>query len=55
MKYVTYEADGMKRVGLLDGDQVLDAGFGGDMVAFIEAGAPLGARFPLTIKGFPTP
>ena len=46
MKYVTYEADGMKRVGLLDGDQVLDAGFGGDMVAFIEAGAPLGAGRP---------
>ncbi len=47
MKYVTYEADGMKRVGLLDGDQVLDAGFGGDMVAFIEAGAPLGATRPV--------
>jgi 2-keto-4-pentenoate hydratase/2-oxohepta-3-ene-1,7-dioic acid hydratase in catechol pathway len=43
VKYVTYEADGIKRVGVLDGDQVLDAGFAGDMVAFIEAGAPLGA------------
>lgn len=43
MKYVTYEADGMQRVGVLDGDQVLDAGFDGDMVAFIEAGAPSGA------------
>jgi 2-keto-4-pentenoate hydratase/2-oxohepta-3-ene-1,7-dioic acid hydratase in catechol pathway len=47
VKYVTYEADGMKRVGVLDGDQVLDAGFGGDMVAFIEAGAPLGATRPV--------
>ena len=43
MKYVTYEAGGMQRVGVLDGDQVLDAGFAGDMVAFIEAGALLGA------------
>ena len=43
MKYVTYEADGVQRVGVLDGDQVLDAGFDGDMVAFIEAGAPSGA------------
>jgi 2-keto-4-pentenoate hydratase/2-oxohepta-3-ene-1,7-dioic acid hydratase in catechol pathway len=43
VKYVTYEADGVQRVGVLDGDQVLDAGFDGDMVAFIEAGAPSGA------------
>ena len=43
MKYVTYEADGVQRVGVLDGDQVLDAEFDGDMVAFIEAGAPSGA------------
>jgi 2-keto-4-pentenoate hydratase/2-oxohepta-3-ene-1,7-dioic acid hydratase in catechol pathway len=43
VKYVTYEADGVQRVGVLDGDQVLDAGFDGDMVAFIEAGAPPGA------------
>ena len=28
---------------MLDGDAVLDAGFDGDMVAFIEAGAPVGA------------
>jgi 2-keto-4-pentenoate hydratase/2-oxohepta-3-ene-1,7-dioic acid hydratase in catechol pathway len=43
MKYVTYEDDGRRRVGLLDQDgRVLDAGFDGDMVAFIEAGAPLG-------------
>jgi 2-keto-4-pentenoate hydratase/2-oxohepta-3-ene-1,7-dioic acid hydratase in catechol pathway len=43
MRYVTYEDDGRRRVGLLDRDgRVLDAGFDGDMVAFIEAGAPLG-------------
>ena len=28
---------------MLDGDAVVDAGFDGDMVAFIEAGAPVGA------------
>ena len=43
MRYVTYEMDRHRRVGLLDQDgRVLDAGFDGDMVAFIEAGAPLG-------------
>ena len=47
MKYVTYAADGVQRVGVLDGDQVLDAGFDGDMVAFIEAGAPSGAARPV--------
>jgi 2-keto-4-pentenoate hydratase/2-oxohepta-3-ene-1,7-dioic acid hydratase in catechol pathway len=43
VKFVTYEAvdvDG-RRVGYLDGDVVVDAGFDGDMVAFIEAGAPM--------------
>lgn len=43
MKFVTYEApdtDGY-RVGYLDGDVVVDAGFDGDMVAFIEAEAPI--------------
>ena len=40
---MTYAADGVpSRVGRLDGDTVLDIGFDGDMVAFIEAGAPLG-------------
>ncbi|HWG65025.1 MAG TPA: fumarylacetoacetate hydrolase family protein [Streptosporangiaceae bacterium] len=43
MKYVTYEAGRVRRVGVLDGDRILDAGFDGDMVAFIEAGAPGGA------------
>ena len=48
MRYVTYEADGHRRVGLLDQDgQVLDAGFDGDMVAFIEAGAPAGRTTPV--------
>ena len=43
MRYVTYEMDRHRRVGLLDqAGRVLDAGFDGDMVAFIEAGAPLG-------------
>ena len=64
MKYVTYEKDDRLRVGVLDGEQILDAGFEGDMVAFIEAGAPLvtttavnGARLraplrPRTLRDF---
>lgn len=47
MKYVTYESAEGLRVGVLDGDQVLDAGFDGDMVAFIEAGAPVGETRPV--------
>ncbi len=43
MKYVTYESEGQRRVGMLEGDTVLDVSFSGDMVAFIEAGAPVGA------------
>jgi 2-keto-4-pentenoate hydratase/2-oxohepta-3-ene-1,7-dioic acid hydratase in catechol pathway len=43
MRFVTYtEAQGSPRVGYLDGPVVVDTGFEGDMVAFIEAGAPLG-------------
>jgi 2-keto-4-pentenoate hydratase/2-oxohepta-3-ene-1,7-dioic acid hydratase in catechol pathway len=42
MKYVTYAGEAGPRVGVLDGEHVLDAGFDGDMIAFIEAGAPLG-------------
>jgi 2-keto-4-pentenoate hydratase/2-oxohepta-3-ene-1,7-dioic acid hydratase in catechol pathway len=34
-------------VGRLDGETVLDVGFDGDMVAFIEAGAPIGAERPV--------
>src|SRR4051812_45722317 len=45
MKFVTYApSDGPPRVGRLDGETVLDVGFDGDMVAFIEAGAPIGAE-----------
>lgn len=47
MRYVTYESERRVRVGYLDGDSVVDAGFDGDMVAFIEAGAPLGATRPV--------
>ena len=43
MKFVTYtEPDAAPRVGYLDGEDIVDAGFEGDMVAFIEAGATLG-------------
>jgi len=44
VKFVTYGAPDTRgrRVGYLDGDVVVDAGFDGDMVAFIEAGAPIG-------------
>jgi 2-keto-4-pentenoate hydratase/2-oxohepta-3-ene-1,7-dioic acid hydratase in catechol pathway len=47
MRYVTYAAPAGPRVGVLDGAQVLDAGFDGDMVAFIAAGAPLGDTAPV--------
>jgi 2-keto-4-pentenoate hydratase/2-oxohepta-3-ene-1,7-dioic acid hydratase in catechol pathway len=43
MKFVTYESRGRQRVGMLDGTRVRDVGFDGDMVAFITAGAPIGA------------
>lgn len=66
MRYVTYQADPTPRVGYLDADTVIDAGFDGDMVAFIEAGAPVrrgsavpGARLlaplrPRTLRDFLT-
>ena len=41
MKLVTYEAGEGPRVGMLEDDGVVDVGFDGDMVAFIEAGAPV--------------
>jgi 2-keto-4-pentenoate hydratase/2-oxohepta-3-ene-1,7-dioic acid hydratase in catechol pathway len=45
---VTYASpDGPARVGRLDGDTVLDVGFDGDMIAFIEAGAPAGDERPV--------
>jgi len=42
VKYVTYEAGAGPRVGVLDGAQIVDVDFSGDMVAFINAGAPHG-------------
>ena len=43
MKYVTYQTTARtSRVGYLDGHEIVDVGFDGDMVAFIEAGAPQG-------------
>jgi 2-keto-4-pentenoate hydratase/2-oxohepta-3-ene-1,7-dioic acid hydratase in catechol pathway len=47
MRYVTYAGPAGPRVGVLDGEAVLDAGFDGDMVAFIAAGAPVGATAPV--------
>jgi 2-keto-4-pentenoate hydratase/2-oxohepta-3-ene-1,7-dioic acid hydratase in catechol pathway len=44
VKLVTYEAGHGARVGLLDGAAIVDVGFAGDMVAFIEAGAPVVER-----------
>jgi 2-keto-4-pentenoate hydratase/2-oxohepta-3-ene-1,7-dioic acid hydratase in catechol pathway len=41
VKFVTYEAVAGPRVGVLHGSDVRDAGFDGDMVSFIEAGAPV--------------
>jgi 2-keto-4-pentenoate hydratase/2-oxohepta-3-ene-1,7-dioic acid hydratase in catechol pathway len=46
MRLVTYDAGGGPRVGALE-DGVVDLGFDGDMVAFIEAGAPDGERTPV--------
>jgi 2-keto-4-pentenoate hydratase/2-oxohepta-3-ene-1,7-dioic acid hydratase in catechol pathway len=44
MKLVTYDAGDEARVGALEDGGVVDLGFDGDMVAFIEAGAPRGER-----------
>jgi 2-keto-4-pentenoate hydratase/2-oxohepta-3-ene-1,7-dioic acid hydratase in catechol pathway len=44
VKLVTYDAGQGARVGELDDGSVVDLGFEGDMVAFIEAGAPPGER-----------
>jgi 2-keto-4-pentenoate hydratase/2-oxohepta-3-ene-1,7-dioic acid hydratase in catechol pathway len=45
VRFVTYEAPEVRgrRVGYLDGELVVDAGFEGDMVTFIEEGAPIGS------------
>ena len=48
MKLVTYVAGSQQpRVGMLENGNVIDAGFDGDMVAFIEAGDPTGKRTPV--------
>ena len=47
MRLVTYDAGSGPRVGALEGDEVHDLGFDGDMVAFIAAGAPSGRRTPV--------
>jgi hypothetical protein len=39
MRYVSYEAGAGSRVGVLDGERVLDAGFYGGMVAFMDPAA----------------
>ena len=44
MKLVTYDAGRGSRVGALENGELVDLGFDGDMVAFIEEGAPVGER-----------
>src|SRR6266536_5991163 len=47
MKLVTYDAGSRPRVGALENGEVVDLGFDGNMVAFIEAGAPVGKGTPV--------
>jgi 2-keto-4-pentenoate hydratase/2-oxohepta-3-ene-1,7-dioic acid hydratase in catechol pathway len=47
VRLVTYDGGDGPRVGLLEDGVVSDLGFDGDMVAFIEAGAPAGERRPV--------
>jgi 2-keto-4-pentenoate hydratase/2-oxohepta-3-ene-1,7-dioic acid hydratase in catechol pathway len=47
VKLVTYDAGQGPRVGVLEEGQVIDLGFDGDMVAFIEAGAPAARKTPV--------
>ena len=48
MRLVTYDAGAGPRVGALAGeDTVVDLAFGGDMVAYIEAGAPESTAIPV--------
>jgi len=44
MKLVMYRAGQGPRVRVLESDGIFDVGFNGTMVAFIEAGTPLGTR-----------
>jgi 2-keto-4-pentenoate hydratase/2-oxohepta-3-ene-1,7-dioic acid hydratase in catechol pathway len=56
LRFVTYSSPaGLPRVGRLDGDTVLDVGFDGDMVAFIEAGAPIAEERPVPDARFLAP
>lgn len=48
MKLVTYDAGRGPRVGALESDGIFDLGFNGTMIAFIEAGAPIGTRTPVS-------
>jgi 2-keto-4-pentenoate hydratase/2-oxohepta-3-ene-1,7-dioic acid hydratase in catechol pathway len=48
VKLVTYDAGRGPRVGALEDGSVFDLGFDGDMVTFLEAGAPAGSRTPVT-------
>src|SRR5258708_3912508 len=48
MKLVTYDAGQGPRVGALENSGVVDLGLNGDMVGFIEAGAPVGMRTPVS-------
>lgn len=41
MKLVMYDAGQGPRVGALEQGGIVDLGFDGDMLAFIEAGAPI--------------
>lgn len=47
MKLVIYDAGAGPMVGALEDGVVVDLGFDGDMVSFIEAGAPVGERTPV--------
>ena len=49
MRLVTYDAGAGPRVGALagDGSSVVDLAFGGDMIAYIEAGAPIQTTIPV--------
>jgi 2-keto-4-pentenoate hydratase/2-oxohepta-3-ene-1,7-dioic acid hydratase in catechol pathway len=47
MRLVTYDAGDGARVGALEDGAVVDLAFDGDMVAYIEAGAPPGTSTPV--------
>jgi 2-keto-4-pentenoate hydratase/2-oxohepta-3-ene-1,7-dioic acid hydratase in catechol pathway len=47
MRLVTYDAGAGPRVGALEGSDVVDLGWDGDMVAFIAAGAPAETSTPV--------